>query len=188
MKNKPIIKYILNEKGFTLLETLIALSLMMLVTLSATNILNFASMSNSRAIVNHELFENARITIDFMTEHIRRAEEINLNTDEKNTMKSMELTYRSVSSNGSVSWETNRFSYDKNLSAGAPRYNRVEFGGNELSSYIADIKITVENEILQIVLITDSNLNMQDDIEVIKPITLKTKIDVRYKDVIVTII
>ena len=168
-------KYIFNNKeGFTLVETLIATLIFTLITFSAVNILTSSSNASKRVVSNNELFEGVRTTIDFITAHVARANLIELRTNDAKTLINMNLTYTDY---GSSSITTNAIAYSPNLS-------RVTFGGNEVASYISDIKISVEDGIMNIEVTSSEKLGPNQS-ETFEPVILSVKIDVRYKDIIV---
>lgn len=145
----------MNSKGFTILEVVISSAIFFIIIFSATNLLLFSSASWMRLAVKQELLENSRAAMDFLISHIRTADEITLVTDANYTLKELRTTEKA----GSPSAHTYRFTYDTTLSATSPRYHRLEFGGNELASYVNDIQVKAdEDEFITITIITDSRI------------------------------
>lgn len=180
-----------DKRGFTILETLISLAVFALISLSAVNILSFAYTSNGRAVVNNELFEQGKATIDFITAHVNRSCEINLTTDELGTLKEMKLAHmesQGVSESYTKVWQS--ILYNKNLRPEDTTYHKVRFGqvtrSNELSSYIADIKVKIEGKVMEIEIVTDDKVRYNDT-HIVAPVHLKAKISLEHKEYTVII-
>ena len=147
------------ESGFTLLETLLALTVTMFVLAAAMRLLSFASASAARAVVRGELTDSARAAADVMTVNIERATDIKIVTVGNNTLKSMSLT------------QANKifvFTYDITASPSDPGYHRLIFSGeggtNELASNIAEIRVFKDGpDALVIQIKTDDKVTVNAD-------------------------
>lgn len=165
-----------NNKGFTVLECVIAISLFLFVVIICSNILIYISRITSRVIIQNEYLENARFAIEFMSNRIQIAEEITLQTiDDSNTLRFLTVRYHSDDI-----LESNIFEYIKGTNFSDTKYNRLDFGGNEVAVYISDFKVTKNEDILNLTLIMD---NIDDNInEIFKmPIVINKKINIKYK-------
>jgi prepilin-type N-terminal cleavage/methylation domain-containing protein len=65
-----------NKAGFTLLETIVALSLFTMVTLMATSMYILSSRANSQASAKAEMSQNVRVTLNRMNREIRQSPEV----------------------------------------------------------------------------------------------------------------
>ena len=147
-----------NNKGYSLLETLLAVTVTMILLTAAMRILIYASKAASRAIVRSELMENARIASVMLSANIQRANEIHINADENNTLISMKLTQPGRPA-------AYVFSYNPAEPSG---YHRLIFSGeggkNELASNLADIRI-IDNgaDSIIIEILTDNTVTVYSD-------------------------
>ncbi|HHW66718.1 MAG: hypothetical protein PWP07_2662 [Epulopiscium sp.] len=80
-----------NEKGLTLVEILITMSLFSVLALSIWDIMNHTVKSSERIYAKIELVENARIALDFMIDEIRRAQKIKIDYPSSNTILGLEI-------------------------------------------------------------------------------------------------
>ena len=160
------------KKGFTLIETVVALAIFTIIAFSGTTLLIYSSEVSEKIGLKNELLENARITLNFMMDQIRMSEGYDLRTDADDTL----IRLRCYKSSGDESL----FAFDKSLSSDAARYGQVTFGGNELSSYIADVKMKVDGNRMEIRIITKSKISQNSSIEV-EPIEIVGKVSLRYK-------
>ena len=167
-----------NPKGFTLLEVVVSSAIFLMVILAAANLLHFASRFLSRIAVRQELQENSRVAMDFIVTHIRRANKITLITDEESTLKA--LTTTEIPRNDAQHSYT--FNYNKGLTQENAKYHRLELGGNELASYIRDVKMEFDQEtqLLKIRIVTDDGTG---DGTIVEPVVLSCQEDLRYKHV-----
>ncbi|MDR1560566.1 MAG: prepilin-type N-terminal cleavage/methylation domain-containing protein [Clostridiales bacterium] len=147
-----------NNEGYTLLESLVAVTVIMLVMTAALRLFSLASAATSRAAVRSELTEYARIAADVMSANIQQATEIKIELNANNTLKKLTLTLPSVTSK-SV------FVYYPDLEIGTVNYHRLIFTGNNvnnanvLASNLADIKIISESgNTLFIEILTDNKI------------------------------
>ena len=154
-------------KGFTLIETAIALMVFMLVALAVINLSVFASTALERISVRGELLENARIAVDVMSVHIKEATRIVIDTDRRG-LDRMTLT---MPAGG-----TREFRYYSRMSQGEPRYQRLDFGGNELASHIASVGTSLKGDILTLTVITADSIDGSDI--TVDPISLTVKIKI----------
>ncbi len=157
------------NKGLTLIETVIALSIFMIITLSVSHMISFTSSQLERIHTQSEMLESARIAIDVLSLYTKSADSVEIKADAQNNLHSIKLMYGS---------ELHQFSYNSALSSNDPKYHRLDFGGNELASNIASIKLYLNGTILTVFVATDNKLNEKVEIE---PITLTVKIKMNNK-------
>ena len=158
--------------GFTLIETVVALVVFTLVVISGTTMLLYAGETSEKISLKNELLENARITLDFIIEQIRTSEGYTLQTDINDSLIRL-VCYKELYDSGS------NFDFNKNLSSDSPRYGQVVFAGNELSSYIADVKIRVDENKMEVQVITWESISENSNIQV-TPITITGKVSLQY--------
>jgi len=149
------------EGGYTLLETLLAVTVTILVLSAALRLLSFTSAAAARAVVRGELTESARTSADVMRTNIQRASELKLTADANNTLKRLELTEPGQAS-------SYIFTYDPAAPPAASGYHRLIFSGdggyNELASNIACIRILSDNpDTLIIEILTDNTVTTSAD-------------------------
>jgi type II secretory pathway pseudopilin PulG len=179
-----ILKY---NKGFTLIETIVSLSLFFIVIATVSNILIHSFNTFYKVSVKQELLANATIAMEFISTRIITADEILLITHpNSNTVKELHLERREVGRNGTIVLNTDIFTYSKGLDASHIRFNRIDFGAtgtadtrgrNELASHIADFTITIVDNILEITIISDDRINQAGE-RVVEPIVLYRKIKI----------
>ena len=148
-----------DNRGNTLMETLIAVTVTMIVLTAAMRLLTFTSESVSRAVVRGELTECARTAADVMSVNIQRVSEFKLILNGNNTLKRLELIEP-----GMV------FAYEPDAKDGSTMYHRLLFTGlnenvsNELASNLADIRILLDKpDILYIEILTDNTITTNAD-------------------------
>jgi len=175
------------EEGITLLETLLAVTVTMLVLTASLRLLAYASAGAARAVVRGELTECARIAADVMSTNIQRADECKITVDGNNSLNRMELT------------EPNRaepyvFKYSPDAQASANSYHRLEFSGdggsNELASNLADIRVLFDgSHTLTIEIVTDGAVTTNSEWAGIRgnigvdPVALRIAVNVAGKKV-----
>ncbi len=163
------------KAGFTLLETVVALCIFCLISISATAALSYASSASARLAVKGELFENARIAVDFLTVHIQAADTVTLQTSPSGTLQ--KLTVWEDDDMGAAEQHVFQYHFD---AAETVKYHRLEFGGNEVASYIADIYAAADNGVLTLRVTSDDRLNREGG-PVAEPVVLTAKIPVYNK-------
>ncbi|MDR2649282.1 MAG: hypothetical protein LBB94_06135 [Clostridiales bacterium] len=146
-----------NSEGYTLLESLLAVTVAAFVLTAALRLLSCVSISTSRAAVRAELTECARLAADVMSANIQRASaiKIELYENKKNTLKRLEL----------IEPEQGVFSYNPYAPVSVSNYHRLIFSGdkgsNELASNLADIRIISSGEdTLFIEILTDGAITV----------------------------
>ena len=150
------------EGGFTLLETLLALAVTMFVLSAAMRLLSFTSASAARAVVRGELTDCARTAADVLTVNMERADEINITTVGNNTLKQMDLLEKQedLTKPGALY----SFAYDIAAAPKDASYHRLKFGGVELASNLADIRVWPDgSDTLIIEIQTDTTLTVNAD-------------------------
>ena len=161
------------REGFTLIETVIALAVWLLLATGAGSVLVYASRASERLIVTQEIFENARASLDAITVNIQMANTVVLETDSDDVLKKLTLTER----NPKGELEEYYFFFKRGAEPDEAKYHRLEFGeNNEFASHIGLIKLKVVNDKrLEITVITDGIL--------CPSVTISGAADIRYKDV-----
>ena len=149
------------DKGYSLLEALMAAVVTTIVLTAALRLLTYASGAAAHAIVRGELTECARTAANVMNANIQRASEINVKVNGNNTLERMVIT---VPNDLPLV-----FSYNPGAGFGSDSYHRLLFTGvnenpsNKLASNIADIRILPEKEnTVQIVILTDDAITAGD--------------------------
>lgn len=171
-----------DNQGFTLLETIAALGLFLIITIWVTNLLLLSAKLSSGLMARQELLENARIAMDFMTTNIAMAEEITLSKRTDGTLNKLSL--KETDSGGVL--HTYVYQYDSSLSDNHVRYHRLEMGGNELASYLASVRveIDVEQNTISVYIRTDDRLQ-PDGKKMTEPVELTGSVRIKHKKVVV---
>lgn len=162
----------MKNNGFTLLETIIALSLFMLITLSIANLLDFSSRRMERISIQSELLENARISLDMMSVYIRSADSTVIAIDTR-TNSVTRISITNIISKTQT--ETREFQYYPRLTGINQYYHWLWFGGNELATNIADIRARLDGDILSLTVTTDEIITQKTTVPAV---SLTTKIKV----------
>lgn len=160
------------QKGFTLIELIIALSVWMVLSMSVLFIWQYTSNTVVNTITHQNAFENARASMDALVMNIQMANAITLETDGNNIMQRLTLTER----NPQGQLHNYVFEFDVNAPQGALRRYRLIFGQNEFADHIGRIYITYTPD-------RRMNIIVQTNCE--EPVILRGSVDVRYKDVVV---
>ena len=152
----------MDNKGFSLVETLLAVSVTMILLTVALRLLVFTSGVASGAIVRGELMECARTAANIINVNIQRASEIKIEVNGNNTLKRMELTQPGRP----VKYV---FSYNPDASDTSVGYHRLIFSGengsNELASNLADIRILSDSgNIIIIEILTDNTITVNNEV------------------------
>jgi len=88
---RNIIQRINDEKAFTLIEVIIALTIFAILSVSIMGIMINFSSTTGRTQRQIETLENARIVLDFMIEEIRRAKGIQIDNLTGNQILALEM-------------------------------------------------------------------------------------------------
>jgi prepilin-type N-terminal cleavage/methylation domain-containing protein len=153
-----------NNGGFTLLEAVIALALLGLLTAGLTTVWTHVSRTSLKIITTQDAFENARVAMDGLLVNIQMAERIELKTGPGDTLQELRLTQNPP--------HVYVFEFNKNIPAGQTKHQRLELGGNEFASKIADIQIIKAHpNRMEITVISGGDV----------PVTLTGSVDIRYK-------
>jgi hypothetical protein len=164
------------NKGFTILETTISLSIFLVVTIVSINILVYSSKSMQLINTKKELLENSRIGLEIMVKRIKMAESITLTKyKNSNSLSQLKITYKD--NNGK--YVDSVFSYVKGFNSTGNKYNRLEFGNNEIAIHIADIVVEKNGDLLSITIETDNTIRQKSAKEV-EPVILLKKINIKY--------
>lgn len=164
-------------KGFTLLETVTALAVWLLLSAGAAQVLLYASRASVRMIGEQEAFESARASLDALTVNLQLADTILLETDRNGVLSKLTLTERDP--DGLSAYYI--FYFDAAAEPEEAKYHRLEFGrNNEFASHIQTVRLACVDGRMRVTVVTDDALA--------PPITLRSSVDVRYKRVTVTVI
>ena len=164
--------YINRRKGFTLIEMVVALAIFTILGFAGISLLIYVSETSEKIAFQNELLEHARIALSFMVEQIRISEAFQLVTDSEDSLIRL-VCYSGL--------EGHVFSFDKHLLTESARYGQILFGENELASYIADVKVTIDGSRMEIRIITHSKASELSSVQV-EPIDILRKISLRYKE------
>lgn len=173
------------NKGYTILETSIAMALFIIVIFATTNILIYTSNISARIHVRYELQENARISMEFLTTHIREGQLISLKTNNNNTLDTIWIHTNTGTANEHITI----FRYDVNSQRNWLLFGGSQTGSNqgvtqELARYISNIEMIMDKEkkLMYITITTDISIE-NTTVELISPIILNRTIDLRYKQI-----
>ncbi len=170
-----------NNRGYTILEVMISLSLILFIGIFLSNILFTSSKIIKNTLINYELLEQARISMDFMVTQIENSDGLQVIYNENNSFHKLHLNKNSLLTSQRIT----TFEFDK-------INNLLKFGGrdiesnidtvNELSKYIENIELSIDYDLkllfIKIVMISDINNN-----KIYKnQITINRVIDVKYKN------
>jgi len=172
-----------NDGGYTLLETLLAVTVIMFVLTAALRLLSYTSASAVRTIIRCELTESARIAANVMSVNIQRSSQIKITLNGDTTLKQMDLRDTKYT-----------FKFDSGASAAVTGYHRLIFSGpdgsNELASNIARIYIIRDSpDILIIEIETDNTITNSGDLAkkrarvTVEPVIIRVPVNIAGKDV-----
>lgn len=162
------------KKGFTIIESIIAISIFFIIINVATNLLVYSSNVANSIFNNAELLESANTCMDFIQIQVRTADEIQLTTLPDDSLVKLNLNkYNEI---GVFS-----FNFYKNSSPTSVHYERLEFGDQELRKYIKDIKVIIDKErkILKIKIITADRTATNG--KILEPVILYKEISINHK-------
>jgi hypothetical protein len=122
------------NKGFGLLEAVIALALWLLLSAGVFMVWHFSALSGTGKLERQNAFENARISMDALIMNFQMAKHITLDTDENDVLSRLTLRQRDPQGNlenYNIHFRTNT----RRMYFGQPH------GGNEFASGLAEIRI-----------------------------------------------
>lgn len=151
MKN---INYIIkNEKGFTMIELLLAIAIFSMLSITIGTLLNYSIKSNKILTEKTARLDNARLTMDFIQTQIKSAEAYKI-------VSSKELSLK----NGK---DIITFKFDSIKS-------EIKFTNNVLSEHVKNFNIELNNDIINIKIEMESE-NDYNLLEIIGEISVKYK-------------
>ncbi|MDR1913405.1 MAG: hypothetical protein LBQ68_02840 [Clostridiales bacterium] len=180
------------QEGYSFLEILISMSVMMILFASVFKVLDYSSSTAAKAVVREELLESARTAMDIMLANIQLAERVEVTTG-GSILQSMKLCEKNNPT------KVYGFSYDISASSNSANYHRLQFSEppskNELASNLAEVNLLQEGETIRIIITTDdhitANINsgreeavMNYATVVVQPIVLQASVSVIGKEVI----
>lgn len=150
-----------HNKGYSLIETLLAVTVTMIVLTAALRLMAFTSETAVKSIVRGELMESARTAANVMNSNIQRANEIKIEVNGNNTLRRMELDRPG---------RTDKFIFLYNPDAPdkTAGYHRLTFSGeggnNELASNLADVRILSDSSNTIIIeILTDNTITVNNE-------------------------
>ena len=164
------------DNGFTLLETVIALAVWLVIAAAAGRALIYAARASERLIGEREAFENARASLDAICANIRMAQKIVLETDGENVLKKLTLTEK----NGTGLWDY-EFYFNKSAAPGEAKYHRLEFGRND------EFASRIESVTMELVGDGRIEITVTTDGELCEAVKVRGSEDVRYKSVVTVV-
>lgn len=160
----------MNNKGFTLLELVIALGIWLVLSLGVFFVWQYASDTSFRLIGRQSALENARTSMDALVMNIQLSHEITLQTDGNNILQ--QLTVRSINPQGQL--HDYIFEFNVNAPYGAARHGVLVFGANEFTSGIGRIYMAY---------IPGNRIDIGVHTNCPQPIVLHGSVDARFKRV-----
>ena len=159
------------DEGYSLIDTLLAITVTMIVLATALRLLTFASGAASRAVVRNELMECARTAATVMSRNIQRSSEFKLTLVGNNTLRRLELIQPEVKPGKPGTYI---FEYNPTVSKLDANYHRLIFtgdrgiegnsGSNELASNLADVRILINGQDTMFIEIkTDNTITVNSD-------------------------
>lgn len=164
-----------SNSGLTLIELIAAIAIWLVLFLSVSQLITHTARVSSYIIVNQNILENVRITLDALAVNIQMSDEIVLQTS-TNGMLQLVTLYQ-------IDPEQRRhpyqFRFDANLPYYHSRHGRLEIGSrntfNEFSSNLSEVRLEF-CAYSQAIHITVSSVEYP-------PLTLTSTVDVRYKTI-----
>jgi len=164
------------NKGFTLIEAAIALALLAILTASILFIVTHTSNRSVAMLERQNAFENARSAMDMLITNIQMANAIYLSVEDFNDYSHVLRELRLPSFNTLGQPHTYQFNFNIRFAPNHVRRHRLEFGGNELASNIAFVRIQpIAGRHMHITVRTGCN----------PPINIEGSVDIRYKRLII---
>jgi len=159
--------------GFTLLETIIALAVWAILSVSVISVWHHVSNRTSSVLARQSALENARVAMDALLINIQMSNSITLHVRDSDYML-IWLQVPGLNPQGVLN--NFFFDFDHNLTPDATRYRRLEFGGNEIARYIAEVIVRPQDRhYIHITVRTGCT----------PPVVLHGSVDIRGKDLYV---
>jgi len=166
-----ILRSLSKSSGFTLVETIVAVAIWMILLAGASQLFWYTSQVSTGILARQEALEGTRVAVDALMVNLQMAEEIVLNTDSDGMLRNLSLLQ--VAPSGLP--ERFEFSYNRDALYGTPQYKRLNFGGNELASNLSEVRLTLSKD-RKLIYITVTSYDSFGE-----PVTLIGAVDVRYK-------
>ena len=157
-----------SQKGFTLLELIIVISIWTILIAAATQFIWHTTNNAVRIRNEHNALEQARIAVDMLTVNLQMADDILLITDSSGMFARMELRPRNDTSNNNYYGFRYDFS-DKILRFGAGTTQEVALN-------ISEVRLEVSEDNRTIIITVTADVIDSD-----RQITLTNAVDIRYK-------
>jgi len=161
------------NKGYTLIEAVIALALWMIISLGIFVVWQHITQQTTTIITHQNTFENARGAMDAIITNVQMSRNINLEVCNNYILWQMSLP--GYDAQGRL----RAFDFDFNVNApeGHTMHHRLNFGENELASNIALVQIRPVNY---------THLQITIETSCTPPIILESSVDIRHKYLTVT--
>ena len=162
--------------GFTLLEAVIALAVWMILSISIFFVWQYTSERSRALLERQSAFENARGAMDILLVNLQMARSIQLYVLRDTDYTLRRLILPGYYASGLPTRTGFEFEFNINLPPTATTFRRLEFGGNELASNIALVRMQPVGGHMRVTVKTGCEY----------PIILEGSVDIRYKDLTVT--
>ena len=157
-----------SQKGFTLLELIIVISIWTILIAAATQFIWHTTNNAVRIRNEHNALEQARIAVDMLTVNLQMADNITLRTDNSGMLADLELRPR----NDNTGNEYYGFLYD--FSSRILRFGHRTT--QEVALNISEVRLEVSEDNRTITIIVTADVIDSD-----RQITLTNAVDIRYK-------
>jgi len=161
------------KAGFTLIEAVIALAIWMILSVSVIFVWQHVSDRSGALMERQSAFENARVAMDALLVNIQMAQSIRLTVVGENYVL-RRMIVPGIDAEGEFNDFT--FDFDCRLTSTATRFRRLEFGGNELASNIAEVRVQPIGERGR-----ERHINITVITGCEHPIKLEGSVDIRHK-------
>ena len=157
-----------NKNGFTLLEVVISMGLLVILITATVHITRYTMVTNARLLAQSELFHQATVAMEFISAHIDSAYAIRPSHDSIRIRRMEHFP--------------NRIDIQENNIFFSSSNNRLNFSGagNEFARYIQYFVISKSNYLLYITIVTTDRI--ENNSSIIEPITLNRAFDISNKN------
>jgi len=156
------------KSGFTLLELVVALSLLMLLTIGAAQLLQQGTAVSTQLLDRQEAMEQARTALDSLVIHLQLADQIQTFQTQPSGRLTI-LTTRQINPSG-VPWP---FSFTLGYDAGTSAYRLNADGGQMRAQFLDEVQLVRDGDLIFVTV--TASLNQSG------PVTLTGVVDMRYR-------
>jgi len=164
------------QKGFTLLELTVALSVWMVLSLGVFVLWQHASNTTFGLLTHQNAFENARASMDVLIMNIQMANDIVLDTDNNDVLRTLIVPGRNPQ--GII--HPFRFEFNVNAPPGTPMHQVLAFGQGAENAFALNISR------IYMVYVPGLRIDITIQTACDYPIILHGSVDVRHKNVVVS--